>query len=43
MTTSTAINVFVKAVVCEWKIPFEIVASEPEITREGVIRAFLSV
>lgn len=43
MTTSTAINVFVKAVVCEWKIPFEIIASEPEITREGAIRAFLSI
>lgn len=43
MTTSTAINVFAKAVVRERKIPFEIVSPEPEITREEAIRAFLSI
>ena len=43
MTTSTAINVFAKAVVRERKIPFEIVSPEPEVTREEAIRAFLSI
>ena len=37
MTTSTAINVFAKAVVRERKIPFEIVSPEPEITREELL------
>ncbi len=40
MTASTAINVFARAVVRERRIPFEIAASEPEITREGALRAF---
>lgn len=43
MTTSTAINVFAKAVVRERKIPFEIVSSEPEFTREKALQAFLSL
>lgn len=32
MNATTAINVFAKAVVCERKIPFEIVASEPVVS-----------
>lgn len=40
MTASTAINVFARAVVRERRIPFEIAAPEPEITREGALRAF---
>lgn len=43
MTASTAINVFARAVVRERKIPFEICSPEPEITREGAMRAFLSL
>jgi addiction module RelB/DinJ family antitoxin len=43
MTTSTAINVFAKAVVRERKIPFEIVSPEPEITREKAMQAFMSL
>ncbi len=39
MNTSTAINVFAKAVVREGKIPFEIYSSRNEITREGALRA----
>lgn len=40
MTASTAINVFARAVVRERRIPFEIAAPEPDITREGALRAF---
>ncbi len=40
MTTSTAINIFARAVVRERKIPFEITASTPEITRQGALQAF---
>lgn len=40
MTATTAINVFARAVVRERRIPFEIAAPEPEITREGALRAF---
>lgn len=40
MNASTAINVFAKAVVRERRIPFEITASEPEISRENAMRAF---
>lgn len=43
MTASTAINVFARAVVRERRIPFEITAPEPEITREKALRAFMSV
>lgn len=43
MTASTAINVFARAVVRERKIPFEIVSSEPEVTREKAMMAFLSL
>lgn len=41
MNASTAINVFARAVVRERRIPFEIAAPEPEITREGAMRAFM--
>ena len=40
MTTSTAINVFARAVVRERRIPFDIAAPEPEITREGALKTF---
>ena len=40
MNTSTAINVFARAVVRERKIPFEITAAQEDITREGAMRAF---
>lgn len=43
MTASTAINVFARAVVRERRIPFEIAAPEPEITREGGMRAFMAL
>ena len=37
MTTSTAINVFAHAVIRERRIPFEIVSSSNDCTREGAI------
>lgn len=40
MNTTTAINVFARAVVRQRKIPFEIAAPELEITREGAMQAF---
>lgn len=40
MSATTAINVFARAVVRQRKIPFEIAASEPEITRDGAMQAF---
>lgn len=43
MNASTAINVFARAVVRERRIPFEIVAPEPEVTREKAMEAFLSL
>lgn len=43
MTASTAINVFARAVVRERKIPFEIAAPEPEVTRESAMQAFLAL
>lgn len=43
MSASTAINVFARAVVRERKIPFEIASSEPEVTREKAMQAFLSL
>ncbi len=43
MNTSTAINVFARAVVRERRIPFEIVASEPEVTREKAMQAFMEL
>ena len=43
MNTTTAINVFARAVVRQRKIPFEITALEPEITREGAMKAFMAL
>lgn len=40
MTASTAINVFVRAVVRERRIPFEITSPVPEISREKAMRTF---
>lgn len=39
MSATTAFNVFAKAVVRERKIPFEISAPEPEITKEQALEA----
>ncbi|MBR7084082.1 MAG: type II toxin-antitoxin system RelB/DinJ family antitoxin [Oscillospiraceae bacterium] len=41
MNASTAINIFARAVVYQRKIPFEITAPEPEITKEGAYQAFM--
>jgi len=43
MTATTAINIFARAVVRERKIPFEITASEPSVTREGAMQAFMAL
>lgn len=43
MNASTAINVFARAVVRERKIPFEIASSEPEVTREKALQAFMAL
>lgn len=43
MTATTAINIFARAVVRERKIPFEITASEPSVTREGAMQAFMTL
>ena len=43
MSMTTAINVFAKAVVRERRIPFEISAPAPEITREGAMQSFLAL
>ena len=43
MNTSTAINVFARAVVRERRIPFEITSPGPDITREGAMQAFMAL
>ena len=43
MNMSTAINVFARAVVRQRRIPFDIVAPEPEVTREGAMQAFMAL
>ena len=43
MSMATAINIFAKAVVRERRIPFEISAQEPGITRERAMEAFLAL
>lgn len=40
MNTSTAINIFARAVVRERKIPFEISSPDTETTRSGALAAF---
>lgn len=42
MNMATAIHVFVRAVVRERRIPFEI-SSETELTREGAMQAFMTL
>lgn len=43
MNTSTAINIFARAVVLQRKIPFEISAPEKNISREDGIKAFMAL
>ena len=43
MTTTTAINVFAKAVVRERRIPFEIKAPENVSTQDKALKAFLQL
>ena len=43
MSTTTAINVFARAVVRNRKIPFEIASLEQEVTQDGARRAFYSL
>ena len=43
MNATTAFNVFARAVVRERRIPFEIVASMPELTRESGLQAFMEL
>jgi addiction module RelB/DinJ family antitoxin len=43
MNSSTAFNIFARTVVRERRIPFEIAATEPEITREEAMQAFLTL
>lgn len=43
MTTTTAINVFAKAVVRERRIPFEIKAPDNVSTQEKALKAFLQL
>lgn len=43
MNMSTAINVFARAVVRERRIPFEIIAPEPEVSRKKAMEAFLAI
>lgn len=43
MTTTTAINIFAKAVVRERKIPFEITASTPQVSQNQALQAFAAL
>ena len=43
MNATTAFNVFARTVVRERRIPFEISAPKPEVTRETGMQAFLSL
>ncbi len=43
MNASTAINIFAKVVVRERKIPFEIKATEPELSRHNVMQTFKAI
>ena len=43
MNTTTAINIFARAVVRQRKIPFEISSPETEITREGAMQSFMAL
>ena len=43
MNMSTAINVFARAVVRQRRIPFDIAAPEPEVTRRSAMQAFTAL
>ena len=43
MNTSTAINIFARAVVYQRRIPFEISAPKTDITRDGALNAFMAL
>lgn len=43
MNSSTAINIFARAVVRQRKIPFEISSPETIVTREGAMQAFTAL
>ena len=43
MNSSTAISIFARAVVRQRRIPFEIAASESDVTREETMQAFLAL
>lgn len=44
MNTSTAINIFARAVVYQRRIPFEISAPDTvEVTRDGALKAFMAL
>ena len=43
MNTTTAINVFARAVVRQRRIPFDIVSAEMNVSREGAMRAFMAL
>ena len=43
MNMATAVHVFVRAVVRERRIPFEISSLETELTREGAMQAFMTL
>ena len=43
MNTSTAINIFARAVVRQRKIPFEITAPEKKVSREEGLKAFYAL
>ena len=43
MSMTTAINVFARAVVRQRRIPFEIAAAEPAVTRESARQAFYAL
>ena len=43
MSATTAFNIFARAVVRERKIPFEIAAKIPNISREDAVKAFMTL
>ena len=43
MNMTTAINIFARAVVRQRRIPFDITAPMPEVSREGAMQAFMAL
>ncbi|MBQ9887422.1 MAG: type II toxin-antitoxin system RelB/DinJ family antitoxin [Lachnospiraceae bacterium] len=43
MNMTTAINVFARAVVRERRIPFDIAAPKPDVTRDEAMQAFMAI